>query len=316
MFMAGLAAHAQSGMLRPAPAWKPGERRQVDVDRKLRITLDSTVQEVVARSSYVVEVMQAGKGSMEVAISTLATSELEAQGRLGQWLQGKVPQADRQAKNETLEGFYAKLEGLPTRYSVSLDGTVTEQVDAVRAVEKLRPLMAKLIPGLMKDMAARGGGATGALTAARMDFLTDSIYNALLAPQAMAFYQFMQFYRFSFPLTGSQRGQVDLKNAGAPWGQVYPVLQVMVEAGLDQQEAKRATTRRIVDYPAAGWLPTIAKAGWNEAAKAEGSSWTEECVEEYDREKTWPLSSLSETHFRCGRLNMHTTVRTTVKPVM
>jgi hypothetical protein len=54
----------------------------------------------------------------------------------------------------------------------------------VQAVERLRPAMAKLIPGMMADIARYRDREPDALTASNIDYLTDSLYNVLTAPQA------------------------------------------------------------------------------------------------------------------------------------
>lgn len=310
-----IAAVAQPGPLKTLPTWKAGELRQVDTGRIIRFTLDSVRHEVKVDASYRLEVVRVGKYGMELEIRTLRTDALEAQSRLKALLGGSGTGARQEAMDRALQDLYAKLNGLPVRFEVALDGTVGGQVDAVRTVEKLRPVMTKLLPGLMEDVARRQGTEAGPLSASRIDFLTDSILGAMIFPQLLEINRFMRTYGLTFPLSGSQRQAVVHRQLLAPWGQVYAELPATVDAGLDRQDAKQATMRRVVVRPAATWVPAMADAAFAQGADTAACTWAEEAVEEFDRAKAWPLSSTSDTNFRCGKLRMHITDRATVKKV-
>jgi hypothetical protein len=313
LFCTALGACAQTGTLKALPQWKAGDRRQVKVERNIRLTLDSATYQLTSSSTWAVEVEEVRKSGSTLVVRTLATDQLEADSRLRELLGGVAQDPARHFKDVVAQSLYQRLEGLPTRFDVTAEGAYAGPVDPVQAVERLRPAMAKLIPGMMADIARYRDREPDALTASNIDYLTDSLYNVLTAPQAQELVHLMRIHDLSFPLTGSQRVQLPLKNVQAPWGPIYTELPATVETGLDQLEEKRAVTRRVLRYLPEAWSAALAPARWNEGVKPETMSWTLECVEEFDRKSGWSTVSTSESDLRCGSTRIMETVTTTVE---
>lgn len=313
LFCTVLDAYAQTGTLKAVPQWKAGDRRQVKVERNIRLTLDSATYQITSNSIWTVEVEEVRKSGSTLVVRTLATDRLEADSRLRELLGGSAQDPARHFKDVVTQSLYQRLEGLPTRFDVTADGVYTGPVDPVQAVERLRPAMTKLVPGVVADIARYKDREPEALTASNIDYLTDSLYNVLTAPQAQELVRLLHIHDLAFPFTGSQRAQLLLKNVQAPWGQICTELAATVETGLDQLEEKRAVTRRVVRFMPEAWSAAMAPARWNEGVKTEAMSWTVECVEDLDRKSGWSTVSTSESDLRCGNTRILETVTTTVE---
>jgi|GEM_PF-3373567 len=315
LLLAALMTCAQKGSIVPAPVWKAGERRQVSITEAIRFTMDSVNYNIIKSSSYTLEVLAAAKYDYVLGIRTGTTDLLVKEGELQALLDSTKQDSLKRFLQTWAEGAYKPLEGLQSRFTVTLAGEITAPVDPVGTVEALRPALAKVVKNMGDAVAEFRGIAPAPLPSARVDYLSDSLYAVLVRSQVPELHRLLRVYGTTFPLTGSQKEKVTVKEVRSPLRYQYMDLPAMVEAGLDIVDAKKMTGRTITTYDTDALFTAMTKDKWTTEAKPANLSLVEECVTGFDRNTTWPTSSTSETEFRCGAFRMHITTKTAYEVV-
>ena len=301
---------AQSGPVKPAPTWKAGDKRQVTVTDMLRLRLDSATYDITKQSTYLLEVLSSQKDGFVLSVRTQATDAPEKNGELKVLLSGEKQDGLTHFMQNLAETMYTPLDGLESRFNITLAGEVSGQIDPVSTVEALRPALEKVVLEMRDAVADFRGRQPEPLPKARMDYLSDSLYAVLVRSQVHELHRLMRIYGTTFPLTGSQRARVTVKDVRSPLQYEYLTLPAILEAGLDMVDTKKMTCRTITTYDADALFAAMTKDNWTTEVQPADLHFSDECVTGFDRTAGWPTASTSEMEFRCGALGIHISTRT------
>ncbi|MBK9420512.1 MAG: hypothetical protein IPN44_05600 [Flavobacteriales bacterium] len=314
-FCAASIATAQSSQVKTTPTWKVGEKRQVSVTEAIRVTTDSATYNITKNSSFVMEVVSLRKDGFVLAFRTGSTDVQVRESELDRALNGGKLDSRTQFLQQLAEGMYKPLGGVESRFDITLAGDVSGQVDPVGTVEQLRPALAKVVLDMRDAVARSTSQQSEQLAKTRVDYLSDSLYAVLVRSQVHELHRVLRVYGNAFPLTGSQKERVTVKDVRSPIRYQYMDLPAMVEVGLDVVDAKKMTCRTITTYDTDALFAAMTKDKWTTEDKPANLSMVEECVTGFDRTSGWPTASTSDIDFRCGAIKVHITTRTALEIV-
>lgn len=308
LFAIGVASHlfAQSGSITPAPNWRLGDKRQVDVQMEMKMKFDTLLISTKSAATYYLEVASARKDGYELMVrsGSMETPSMD----LGLGVESAAMMDSMQAILGPL--FTAMIEpftNLDFRYRVDRSGKVLGRIEAKDDKEKLNNAVQLMLESTMTTL-SKWGDAPPAIPQAVLSHMVDSMYDAFLEVQKNDMNYFLKIYTTEFPLAGSLRQAVLLEDVDAPLHPDIPKLPGFLEAGIDKNDERELVGRTITTYDPDA-LFAYMKDNYPEGFVREGLYMDEECVERFDKRTGWLTTSTTAMRLRSKlvQMDMHTT---------
>lgn len=301
----------QSGTITPTPNWRLGDKREVIVNVEMRIELDTVRLTSTSAASYEIEVTRARKEEYELAVrsGTMEAPSLAVAN-------ANVPELGSAATllKNVVHSMYEPLSRFVFRYRIDKKGSVLGLVQQKDDRSKLTAAMSKATQDAWVALHGQRE-ETPPIPMAALEHVMDSIYDAFLEVQVNYMNYFLKIYGTEFPLKGSLRQPVHVKDMQAPLHLEYPELPAILEAGLDKNDADELVGRTITTYDPDALFEYMRRSQGAALDQRAGLYLKEECVEHFDKRSGWLTNSTSSMRLRMGSLRMNLLVTTQLKPI-
>jgi hypothetical protein len=302
----------QTAMVRPAPAWRLGDKRVVESRGAMELRMDTMTIRSSFESSYVVEVTRARKDGYRLTVrsGTFTQSGLGWSG-VGPALVDSVNNLYRGIVEAASEPF----SRLAFTYQVDRSGRVLGRLEEEGDKDAMKQATEQAINKITAALAGLPGGSTKEIPSGVISHLVDSLYSAYLEVQVNEMNYFLKIYGTEFPLTGSLRQPVMVEDVQSPIHAEYGRLPAMLEAGLDKNDDRELVGRTITTYDPDALFQAMQAMNPVDASMREGLYFIEECVERLDKRTGWLTSSTTAQRMRMGPIKMNLVTTTTLTVV-
>ncbi|MCO5276207.1 MAG: hypothetical protein M9900_14975 [Flavobacteriales bacterium] len=300
---------AQSSAIKPAPDWRIGDKREVQVNTEMKITVDSTTVNTRMNSTYVLEVYVARKDRYELLVHNTVVGVPEMLVDAGHEGKGPAKLDHTGTVAITLaRAAYKPLSEWGVLYELDRSGKLLGRVEKKDEKAELTAAMQRSVNDALSMM-----GDAPSIPDARIYFFVDSLYDTFVETQPNRLRSILGMYTTEFPPKGSLRQPAKVQDIQVPLRPDLPDLPAMVEVGLDKNDATELVGRTITTYNPDALHASLVKSFGN--LRREGLFVDEERVDRFNKRTTWPASSVEVIRFRSNVVQMDVTVRTELKPI-
>lgn len=300
---------AQSSAIKPAPDWRIGDKREVQVNTEAKITADSTTVKTRMNATYVLEVYVARKDRYELLVHNTLVGVPEVLVDAGHDAKNPVVLDSTGAVAIALaRAAYKPLSEWGVLYELDRSGKLLGRVEKKDEKAELTAAMQRSVNDALSMM-----GDAPSIPDARIYFFVDSLYDTFVGTQIDQLRSILGMYTTEFPPNGSLRQPAMVRDSQVPLRPDLPDLSAMVEVGLDKNDATELVGRTITTYNPDALHAALVKNFGN--LRREGLFMEEERVDRLNKRTTWPTSAVEVIRFRSNVVQMDVTVRTELKPI-
>ena len=312
-----LTTAAQTGTVRLTPGWIFGDVRQVTTVTTTVVNIgDSITETSTATTTARISVPDLRKDYYVLAVRTDATDGLV--GDMSAAV-AELPEVFRDSvlrrMREVVTSMYEPLAKRETRFKVGRDGKLIENLGFGEEADP-RPVILEAVKQL-QVLTREDKRRTAQQLAASRELMTDSLLEAFERLQLATLQEVLDPYLPSFPVSGSVRQPVTMRDIHLPALPELHGLAGIQDLGLDELTEKTLVARVVQTGSSDELLKLVMAQAPQSTLKKQDLSVVEERVHTIDRVSGWPQRTTAETRVRIGGTRVRrsvTTDHTIVKP--